>query len=106
MYWHDKLLILLYDSFSQASKTWACFVCCSLIVALQSRAILGYEEDLPLPARCFGLRDGGANLVEGEWTHSRGPENTLTHQRDDFLDQLTFCCLIKPGQPIADTTNS
>ena len=87
-------------SFSQASKTWVCFVFFSLIVALQSRAILGYEEDLPLPARCFCLRDGGANLVEGEGTRSRGHEHALAHQRDDFLDQLTLCCLIKPVKPV------
>src|ERR1700730_4514429 len=93
--------ILLSDSFSQASKTWACFVFFSLIVALQSRAILGYEEDFPLPARCFCLRDGSANLVEGEWTDSRGNENRIEHPRDDFLDQLTLCCLIKPGKPVA-----
>src|SRR5260370_4450670 len=55
-----------------------------------------------MPARCFGFRDGGANLVEGEWTHSRGRENTLTHQRDDFLDQLALCGLIKPGKPVAE----
>src|ERR1700726_990896 len=79
---------LLSDAFSQASKTWACFVCCSLIGALQSRAMLGYEKDLPLLARCFSLRDGGTNLVEGECTRSRGHENALTHQRDDVLDQL------------------
>src|SRR5258708_23335974 len=39
---------------------------------------LGDEEDVPLPARRFGLRDGGANLVEGECTRSRGRE-TLRH---------------------------
>src|SRR5258706_15455573 len=89
-------------SFSQASKTWVCFVFFSLIVALQSRGMLGYEEDLPLPARCFCLRDGGANLVEREGAHSRGHENALTHQRDDVLDQLTSCCLIKSVKPVDD----
>src|SRR5260221_12042171 len=64
--------------------------------------MLGYEEDLPLPARGFCLRDGGANLVEGEGTRSRGHENALAHQRDDFLDQLTLCGLVQSVKPVSN----
>jgi hypothetical protein len=63
--------------------------------------LLGYEEYFPLPARCFCLPDGGANLVEGEWTRSRGHQNALAHKRGDFLDQLPLCCLVKSGKPVA-----
>ena len=43
----------------------------------QHVVLLGHEEDFPLPARCFGLRDGSVNLVEGERTDSRGRENAF-----------------------------
>jgi hypothetical protein len=51
------------------------------------------------------LFDGGADLIEGIFTPGRGLENALTRKGYDILDQLTSCCLIEPGQPIAKPEN-
>jgi hypothetical protein len=57
--------------------------------------LLWYEEDLPFPTRRFCLREGGADLVEGEWKRSRGHENTFVDQVDNFLDLIKYTTLFK-----------
>lgn len=46
--------------------------------------LCGHEQHLALAAWGLCLFDGGTNLVKGEGECSRGSQNSLAHEDDDF----------------------